>query len=87
MRRLTVRLAAVAGIVASIGMAGPATANPICVGTQQTAGLCFVITDKPTYEDCVYLGPPPCIPVSVPGKDVDCGGWVGDQWIIECGNR
>ena len=86
MRKKLVRLAAVAGIVASIGMAGPAQAQgPICAGTQQTAGLCVWLTDSTVYEDCVYLGPPPCIPVSVPGKTLQCGGWIFDQWIIQCG--
>ena len=84
MRKLA-RLAAVTGVVASIGMAGPAqAANPICVGTQNTAGMCFWVTSGPGYSDCVYLGPPPCIPVHVPGVVVDCWGWIGDDAQIVC---
>ena len=79
--RLT-KVAALVGAAASIAIAGPASAAPVCVGTQQTVGICASATKETVYEDCVYLGPPPCIPVSVTGYDVDCGGWVFDSWFI-----
>ena len=79
------KMAALIGVAASIGIAGPAHAvDPVCVGTQQTAGVCVWATKSTTYQDCVYVGPPPCIPVTVPGYDVGCGGWVGDQWWLQC---
>ena len=80
------KLAMIVGAVASIGLAGPAGATtPVCVGTAQTAGVCAEVSRGGyTYQDCVYVGPPPCIPVNVPGVDVECGGWVGDNWWLEC---
>jgi hypothetical protein len=76
------KVAALVGVAASIGIAGPASAAPVCVGTQQTVGICASVNRETVYEDCVYVGPPPCIPVSVTGYDVDCGGWVFDSMFI-----
>lgn len=79
------RIAASIGVAASIGIAGPAAAAPVCVGTAQTAGVCAEVSrGAPTYEDCVYVVTPPCIPVSVPGWDLECGGWIGDEWWLMC---
>lgn len=77
------RVAAAVGVVASIWVAGPAHAA--CVGTQQTAGVCVTVKPgDPWYEDCIYLVSSTCTPVSVPGFDVSCGGWVGDQGFVAC---
>lgn len=82
MSKRLAKLALLAGVVASIGSASPASAA--CVGTQQTAGICASLTKTTVYSDCVYLGDPPCIPVNVPGYDVDCWGWIGDDGVIMC---
>lgn len=78
-------LAAIVGVVASIWIGGPAGAAPVCVGTAQTTGVCVEVgPGSPTYQDCIYVGPPPCIPVTVPGFDIECGGWIRDQWWLQC---
>lgn len=83
MKNRLVRLALVAGVVAAIGSASPASAAA-CVGTQNTAGICVGLTREGVYSDCVYVGPPPCIPVYVYGYGVDCWGWIGDDGVIMC---
>jgi nitrate reductase cytochrome c-type subunit len=77
------RLALLGGVVASVGLATPAHAAT-CVGTQQTAGICVWLEKTTVYEDCVYVGQPPCIPVTVPGYDLECGGWIGDNTWFQC---
>lgn len=83
MRGRLAQLGLVVGAVAALASASPASAAT-CVGTQQTAGVCVSVTKTTLYSDCVYLGSPPCIPVSVPGYDVDCGGWIGPNTIFYC---
>lgn len=82
MRALTRSLALVlttgAALAATGGTAGAAT----CVGTANTAVVCeqtnkgFLPRVDPngsSYDDCIYLGGPPCTPVSVPIPTVERG--------------
>lgn len=65
--------AAAVGAVAAIAMAGPAGAQPLCAGEDT---LFYVCTD-PTgsgHTVCIYAGPPPCTPVTIPIPTVWCGG-------------
>ena len=62
-------------MAASIATAAPAAASPlVCAGTQDTAFVCVDPQGKLLADDCVYVGPPPCIPVVVWGPQVYCGG-------------
>ena len=63
-------------MAATVALAPPAAAADqwICAGTQQLGYVCVDPTGGTLYEDCVYVGPPPCIPVSVPGPIFGCGG-------------
>ena len=45
-----------------------------CVGTQRLGYVCVDPTGGTLYSDCIFVGPPPCIPVSVPGPIYGCGG-------------
>lgn len=68
-----------AGLIgaASLFLAAPAQAGPVvCAGTASTAVICVDPTGGTLYEDCVYAGPPPCIPVHVPGPVTSCGGFL-----------
>lgn len=78
------RLVLVGGVVATLGFAAPANATTVCVGTQQLAGACVDVTKGTFYEDCVYVGPPPCIPVSVPGVVTQCWAWIRDDYVLWC---
>lgn len=61
-------------IGASLGMAGPATAQvPYCVGTTSTIWVCSDPTGGTVISDCVYTGDPTCTPVTVPGPTLTCG--------------
>jgi hypothetical protein len=64
--------------------AAPASAGPLCVGTQETVVQCVDPTGARVIDDCVYVGPPPCHPVVVDGPYVYClGGRIGEQ-IVSC---
>ena len=78
------RLVLLGGVVASLGVAAPASANPVCVGTQSTVGICVEVTPSTLISDCVYAGPPPCTQVDVPGVSIDCWGWIGQGTEIYC---
>ena len=70
-------LTAALACAASLGQAAPAEAA--CYGTANTVVLCATVSPLggTYYEDCVYVGSPPCTPVSVPGPRVTgCGGSV-----------
>lgn len=68
---------------ATLAGAPPASANPVCVGTQSTVVQCVDPTGGEPIEDCIYVGPPPCIPVSVPTPHVYCiGGDIGQQILV-----
>ncbi|MDQ3952992.1 MAG: hypothetical protein M3279_08535 [Actinomycetota bacterium] len=71
MRRPLILLAVVG---ASFGLASPAKAAPVCVGTSNTVFVCTDPTGGTLYEDCVYTGGSTCQQVTVPGPTVDCGG-------------
>lgn len=63
-----------AGLILAASLAGPAAASSLCAGTQALVFVCVDPTGRTYYSDCVYVGPPPCVPVSVPGPTVTCGG-------------
>lgn len=85
-------LAAAALAVAAFGTATPANAV-VCAGTQSTFIFCVDVntgglpsvdpTGGEPIEDCVYLGPPPCKPVSVPRPSVTPGS--GNIVYLGCG--
>ena len=50
--------------------ATPALAEEICVGSENLAGACVEPSGGPIYEDCIYVGEPECVPVSVPGPEL-----------------
>lgn len=59
----------------SILTAAPAMAQTtVCVGTTSTVYVCSDPTGGTVASDCVYVGPPPCMPVTVPGPTLGCGG-------------
>ena len=66
--------AAVVGVVAMLVMtAGPAAAQPLCVGEDDTAYVC-VDPSGSSKTVCIYAGPPPCTPVTIPIPTAWCGG-------------
>lgn len=83
MKRLS-KLGLVLGAASAVAFASPAAATTVCAGTQNTAGVCVDVTKSTLYQDCVYVGPPPCIPVSVPGVAVGCWGWIGPNTYFVC---
>ncbi len=59
--------------LAAAALAAPAAtaSEPACFGTEQTLVLCVDPTAGPALvDDCVYAGPPPCIPVLVNSPQV-----------------
>lgn len=62
-------------VAASMVLAGPASAQTtVCAGTAGTVFVCTDPTGGTVISDCVYVGPPPCVPVTVPGPTLACGG-------------
>lgn len=76
MRRKAVTFAAGLVMAATVALAPPASAADgwTCVGTERLGFVCVDPTGGTLYEDCVYVGAPPCIPVTVPGPIYGCGG-------------
>lgn len=72
MRRKALTLGA--SLVLTASLAAPAVAQTVCAGTANTAVVCANPTGGAPIEDCIYVGPPPCTPVSVPTPTVSCGG-------------
>jgi hypothetical protein len=73
-----------AGVVLAASLAAPASAQPLCVGTQETFVQCVDPTGGAPIEDCVYVGKPPCVPVSVPTPHFYCiGGDMGER-LFNC---
>lgn len=74
----------VAGLVSvgSLGIATPAHAEEVCVGTQNTVVVCVDPTGRTLYEDCIHTGGPDCTSVIVPGPTVSCSGRIGEQ--LDC---
>ncbi|HEX2057282.1 MAG TPA: hypothetical protein VHI71_02840 [Actinomycetota bacterium] len=78
LKRTLAGAALVAG--AALAPAAPAHASiPLCAGTQNTIVVCVDPTGGILYQDCVYAGPPPCTPVSIPGPTIQCGGNIGQN--------
>lgn len=68
------RAAAVAvGAVAAISFGGPAAAQPLCAGEDSIFYVCVNPTGD-SHTVCVYAGPPPCHPVTIPIPTWWCGG-------------
>ena len=65
--------AAVVGAVATIAMAGPAAAQPLCAGEDEIFFVCADPTGS-GHTVCIYAGPPPCTPVTIPIPTAWCGG-------------
>ncbi len=65
--------AAVVGLVAAISLMGPAAAQPLCAGDDELFFVCVDPTGS-SITRCIYAGPPPCHPVTVPVPTVWCGG-------------
>lgn len=72
MRRKALTLCA--GLLLAASIASPAAAQALCAGTANTAVVCVDPTGGTPIVDCIYVGPPPCVPVSVPTPSVGCGG-------------
>jgi hypothetical protein len=70
-----------AGLLLAASLAVPAGATEVCAGTQSTQYFCVDPTGGDPIDDCIYVGPPPCIPVSVPTPSVRCGG---DLQLLAC---
>lgn len=54
-----------------------AQAIPLCAGTVNTIVVCVDPTGGTPIGDCVYLGPPPCMNVSIPTPSIECSGRLG----------
>lgn len=67
-------------VAATMAMAGPAAAQPLCFGPSSSY-VCVDPTGGDPIEECIYAGPPPCIPVSVPTPAVWCGGYLSCQVV------
>ncbi len=89
MRALTRLLVPVLALSAA-ALAQPAGAAVYCAGEASTFVACAETPD-PTLGSrdlCVFLGPPPCTPMTVPtvglvgSPDVNCGG--STTWDIFC---
>ena len=66
--------AAVVGAVAMLVMtAGPAAAQPLCAGEETVFFVCVDPTGS-SKTVCIYAGPPPCTPVTIPIPTAWCGG-------------
>jgi hypothetical protein len=74
MRRRAILFGAGLLIAGSVAVAAPASAQTICAGTQRTVFVCTDPLGGTVISDCVYAGPPPCTPVTVPGPTLSCGG-------------
>lgn len=70
MRRKAVMFATGLMMAATVALAPAAGAQELCAGTEDLGYVCVDPTGRTLIDDCVYLGPPPCIPVSVPGPTI-----------------
>ena len=64
----------------AIAALGGGSAGATCAGTENTAAFCA--SDGVVYEDCVYLGDPPCTPVVVDGPFCVSGQVFGDPTFV-----
>lgn len=60
-------------VTAAFGIASPASAQTLCFGPSTTY-VCTNPTGGTPINECIYAGPPPCYPVSVPTPVIWCGG-------------
>ncbi len=76
MRRRAVMIATGLMLAATVAFAPTASAADgwICAGSQTAGYVCVDPTGGTLYSDCVYLGPPPCTWVTIPGPIYGCGG-------------
>lgn len=74
MRRRATLFGAGLMVAGMLALAPPASAQTICAGTQRTVFVCTDPLGGTVITDCVFVGPPPCIPVTVPGPTLSCGG-------------
>ncbi|MDQ3914041.1 MAG: hypothetical protein M3323_01735 [Actinomycetota bacterium] len=70
-----------AGLLVAATLSSPAAATEVCAGTQEFQYVCVDPTGGTPITQCVYVGPPPCHPVSVPTPSITCGG---DRPLLEC---
>jgi hypothetical protein len=75
--RPTTLLAAALGTTAALMQ--NASATPVCAGTTEIQMACVDPLSHTFYSDCVFVGPPPCTPVDVPGAVAWCAGVVDCQ--------
>ena len=73
MKRRAALLVTGLAAAATMVMVPPAAAQPLCFGPS-SAYLCVDPTGGDPIEECIYAGPPPCHPVSVPTPKLTCGG-------------
>ena len=74
-------------LVAAVALAGAfstaAPASAACYGTQNVGVVCSTVNVKGTlYEDCVYVGSPPCTPVEIHGRPQGCISGGGPNWEL-----
>ena len=73
MRRRAALVVAGLAVGATMAMAPPAAAQMLCFGPS-SAFVCVDPTGGTPITECIYAGPPPCHPVSVPTPWWGCGG-------------
>lgn len=73
MKRRAALLVTAVAAGATIATAQPASAQALCFGPS-TLYYCVDPTGGEPIEECIYAGPPPCHPVSVPTPRIWCGG-------------
>lgn len=71
----------VVAVLAVVGLAGSASASPVCVGRQGTVGVC--VDNATYYLGCWYLGGSSCTHVYATAPQVTAC-WLGNPSIIEC---
>lgn len=81
--RRNVFVVGLVAVLSVLGLAGPASSTPMCVGRQGTVGVC-VEPDSTIYLGCWYLGGSTCTHVYAPAPAV-VGCWLGNPSLIECG--
>lgn len=73
MKRRAALLVTGMAAAATMAMAPPAAAQTLCFGPTSMF-ICVNPTGGTPIQECVYAGPPPCHPVSVPTPWWGCGG-------------
>ena len=83
MRRRSALVVAGLAVGATMAMAPPAAAQTLCFGPSSMY-VCVDPTGGDPIDECIYAGPPPCHPVSVPTPRIWCGGMLSceivDPW-------